>query len=351
MSYQLRCGGVWLNQIAPWGGLSVSWTWGAGGGGVGVVDWQMSLPPDFDHIALRRGSLVEVMDGGTVAGLATINQPGRTDDGLEFHATGIQRDAEHYLSFDGTGASTSTPDTAVDQAIARGLRWNRPDTLSAVPLVAGDVTQGLNYLSDLLNALTEEAGNRWYVDGSGAVRLALDPTTPTWQIVPGVADFVPADDDYATALFGRYIEGGTSKTATSTDLAMAARFGRREYGIDLTMLGGITTARADARLAGLRAHGKASLSLADRIEVTRDQLLTFDGTPAPLSMVRAGHMVRAYGTSGDVLALIGAPYVDFVLGEVTDNDDGVLTLAPIDLAPRSLADRLAVTPRRVGMSA
>lgn len=342
MGYQIRSNGVFLNTIAPTSEPAVTWRWGDGGGGLAEVSWEMVLPYDYSHPDLSNGALIEVMDGASPVGRARLTEPGRTDTGLEFNATGIYRDAEHYLCLKSGGDTTTVVNTAVDQAIARGLAWTRPVSMSATAVVTGDTTEGNNYLNALLDAAADELGKRWWVDGKGAVRFSDDPTTPLWHLVPGLIDLTVADDSFATYLVARYLDGSTFTNLAASDAAAEAKWGRREYPVDLLPLGSITGTRAAARLAGLLKKGKARPSFVDRVDVTSSEILTADGAPAPLSMVRAGDMVRAHGLDGDAASLNGANYIDFVLGEVVDTNSGSISLAPVALAARTLADTLAI---------
>ena len=62
MSFKLRSAGYWLDAVSYVGDLSVMSRFSRNGGGLAEVKWQMDLPPDYDHPALRRGARVEVMD-------------------------------------------------------------------------------------------------------------------------------------------------------------------------------------------------------------------------------------------------------------------------------------------------
>lgn len=340
--FQIRSAGYWLDGVAPYGDVETTWRWSQEGGGLDTVRWAMDLPYDFDHPAIRRGARVELMDGASRVGQAILGEPGRTETGKSFTATGLYRTAETFLCLDAGGNTTTVPNTAVDQAAARGCPLTRSGSLSANPLNTDDVTEGLNYLDTLLTALALETSKWWWVDADAVIRLTETPTTPDWHLVPGVADPGVADDQYASVLFGRYRSGSSLATATATDAATAARWGTVEYGVDLTSLGSISSTRATNRLNGLLAAGKAKLTFTDRLEVDANQLLTPGGLPAPLSMVRAGHLVRAHGLGAYSEWLNGNPWLDFVIGEASwANGSDVAVIAPVGLASRTWEDLLA----------
>lgn len=350
--FWLRSAGYLLESVAPAGAIGeivTTWERGEQGGGLGRVEWVMDLPYDFDHPALRRGALVEVMDGAQRVGQAILAEPGRTDTGRSFSALGIYRIAERYVCLDADGVTTTIPDEAVDQAAVRGAAHGAPfltraGELSDNPLVTDSVTDGLNRLDVLLTNLAIETSKRWWVDADARIHLDADATEPDLYLLPGLVDPAPADENYAPMLFGRYIFGSTRATAAAFDQAASDRWGYREYGIDMGELGSISEARANNRLAGLLARGKSRLTLADRITVSRYELLTRGAQPASLAMVRDGQVVRVPGLAAYSQWLNGKPWLDFVIGEaVWPNGAEDITLAPINLAATSFEELLADT--------
>lgn len=340
--FAIRSGGYWLDSIAPYGDVQTTWRCSVEGGGLDVVEWQMDLPYDFDHPALRRGARVELMDGAERVGQADLNEPGRTESGRSFTAAGLYRQAERFSCLDADDETTTIPDLAIDQANLRGCPIRRSGVVYATAVKTGSVTEGLNTLASLLTVLGEEVGRFWTVNADGIVRFPAMPTTPTWHLVPGVADPGIADDEYASTLIGRYKTGSGNVTAIREDTAATARWGYAEAPVDLTPLGVITGTRAQSVLAGLLAAGRSRLTFTDRLEVDANQLLTAGGRPAPLSAVRAGQMVRAYGLEAYSQWLNGKPWLDFVIGEATwANGSDVISIAPVGLAARTYEDLLA----------
>lgn len=346
VGYAIRSGGYWLDSIAPYGGVETTWRCSQEGGGLAQVEWQMDLPYDFDHPALRRGARVELMDGAERIGQADLGEPGRTDVGRSFLATGIYRQAERFACLDADGETTTIPDVAIDRAHAKGSALKRSGVVYSTAVVTGSVTEGLNTLATLLTVLGGEVGRYWTVNADGVIRFPAMPTVPTWHLVPGVADPGTADDEYASALIGRYRTSGGNVTAIREDTQATARWDYAEAPVDLTPLGNITAGRAQSVLAGLLASGRSRLTFTDRLEVDSNQLLTAGGRPAPLSMVRAGDLVRAYGLEAYSQWLNGKPWLDFVIGEATwANGSDVISIAPVGLAPRTWEDLLAATAK------
>lgn len=339
---QMRVDGRWLSEIGPW--APPTWTTIADGGS-DTCEWKMVLPPTFSSSSLRRGRLVEVMLGPIPIWAGLLAQPeyAGDDEGWSFHADG------HYVSGTGfacltpAGLTTSTADTAIDQAIADGIGWTRPDSILASPFAEDDETEALNTIADLLDAIALSYSERWGVDPYGRVYMTADSTEPDYILVPGaVTRYGLADDDYASGIVMRYLDSTTFQLAAVKvqDSAAAARFGPRWHPVDATDYGPITAAKALDLANGLLADGAPRLGWTDTVEPTRWQLLTPGGVPACRPLVRAGQMVRVHGVRDDQGGIL--PYVDWVIGSTRYDaltDD--LSIAPVGLVARTLVDVLA----------
>lgn len=336
MSVQVRSGGWWLNDIAKSGELKWSH---AAAGGCKDASFKMDLPPTYSHSALQRGKIVEIRHGSPNAWQGFIADID-VEDGWTVNCLGLSALGKDYLCFDSGMNTTSTPNTAIDQAIARGLPWTRPNTVSGIAFAAGDTTTQLNYLGDLLDAWGNSRGRRWGVNAAGEVYGADDPTTPTWYLTPGVGRFGLADDEYASHLFVRYLASGSGyATVAVSDPVAAAKFGRREYPVDATSRGIMSGTDAFDLGAGLLAKGKARQGYTNGVTVSKSQLITPGGTPACLPLVQAQQMVRAFGVPDEQGQTV--PYVDWVIGETSlEAGSDQITLTPVGLVARTLGDVL-----------
>lgn len=343
-SEQVRVGGVWLASIASVfgiGDLKYSFT---ADGDCEQASWSMNLSPSFSHSAVVSGALVEIRVGPSNIWSGVLDEPDSTDDGgWSFSAAGFGAEVRDWICFDADLNTTSTPDVAIDGAIARSQFadfLSRPESLSAASFAVGEETAALNRVGDLLDSWGRSVSKRWGVDPDGRVYAASDPTEPTWYLTAGSGQVGIAGDDYASDLFGRYqVDASTYATATVSDPAASAAH-RREYPVDLTSLGYIDEAKAVSVLGGLLAEGKARYAWTKALTVSRLQLTTPGGTPAFLPFVRAGQMVRLFGVP-DPQSL--RPHLDFVLGR-TEYVAGanVITLSPVNLAARNLGDVLSL---------
>lgn len=339
---KVRVGGTWLDDLAPWGDLSYSSRWGDGGGGCDEASWSVSLSPYSRPKVLTRGALVEVMVGSSRVWVGTLAAPDWSAG--SFTADGLFAEGSKFLALNGSGNSTAAADTAVDRAIADGLRWTRPNSLSSAAV--SSTTNNLNRVSDLLDQTADRDGKRWGVFEDGAVIMAADSTTVAWQLAPGVVSLGEQDSDYASALKIRYLDSGTStyQTVSAVDAAAANVYGYREDGVDLTPLGAISPVAAAIYGNSILAKGRARLGWANDVTIGRYELTNMGGAPASLSMVRAGQVVRVHGAY-DPLGV--TPYRDVVLGKVSYAPDaGTVTMAPVDTQPQTLAEATEAVMRR-----
>jgi len=346
---------IWLAEIGPygaWGDLSYTTRWGDSASGMYEASCTFPLPPDFEHATLRRGSLFELMEDGYRVGCPLVlSDPSKgTEPGQPWTltATGIGRDVEGsdaFTALDGSLNTTAIPSTAATQAKARG--WRITTVGASVPVTAvgaSSTTEGLNSTGALLTAAGEGLGQRWGVDREGTLFFSIDPGSPAYQTVPNAVTLSTADDNYATTVFGRYLDLATGSylTVQATNAPVATVFGRKEYNVDLTPLGKIATATAQGFADGILARSKGRLAYTNSITVSSQQLLTMGGGRANLTQVAEdvgqGCMVRLHGITSDLLAFTGKTYLDVVIGEARRRDgEDLIDLAPVGLAARDLA--------------
>ncbi len=316
--------------------LELEWAWS---GGSSEATWKMQLGPDFTHPALRRGRLVEAQIGNAATWVGVLTEPDVGQDGTwSLRAEGAAAPGRRRLCLDALGNATTTPDVAIDQAIARGLPWRRLTSLSAVPFAASDETIALNRLGDLLDAWAEQEGKRWGIGTDWSIYAATDPTTPTWHMTPGSGTVGLADDDYASDLYVRYqVDALTYATVHAGDAAAAARWGTEEEPVDATRRGLMTSGDATLLASGLLALGAARLAWTAPVEPASRQI-TRGGVPAFLSFIQPGQMVRLHGIPDPVT---GRPDTDFVIGRIryAPGSDQI-QLAPTELAARNLRDAM-----------
>lgn len=354
-----------IGDNGAWSGLAFSSRWGDGACGMFDASWQMPLPPNFDHRLLRRGTRVELMDGPyRVGSPLVLAQPARGsgyDEPWQFVATGVGREVEGESSFyalNGSGAATTIPSEAVDRAVAATRGWAIAGRAASVPTTqvgASATSDGLQTVGALLSGSADSLGQRWGVGQDNYLRFMTDPVGPSHMVVPGAAALGVADDEYASVVLGRYFDSGsaTYDTVFAENTKATGFYRRREWAVDLTPLGSITEAAAQAFVDGLLAKTKGRLQWTNGMTLTSNDLLTIGGGPADLTKAAeaagSGMMVRLHGVWDELLELTGNTYLDVIIGEARKVDDEqVVQLNPLGLAPRDLA---AVFESVTGMAA
>lgn len=281
-----------------------------------ALAWRMR--PTRPDSAIRPNQLIRLYDGGTCVWSGYANRPNRGSG--EMSARGLHVKAYETAALDGSGNITQNLDVAIDAAIARGALpgWIRQASLSTtavstdVATIDGDTTIG-----QLADAVADEQSKWWRVTANGVVQLYSRPTSPTWLLTPQAGTLDIVDGDYASRLYGRR-RGSTGNFATEhvDDLDAEAATGYAEATTDLTALGYITQAKAEAILTGMLAKGRARFQFANGVEASRWQILTIGSVPAHLPAVNAGTVARFLVQHDDTRYLQGRGYVDELIGRV-----------------------------------
>lgn len=332
MDVHPRIDGTWLAEMGePFGEVA----WSTGERGCKEASWSMALPKGHRPDLLTGLPLVELMVGASCIWAGLLAEADWAEG--RFHALGLAAGAERFFALDAGGDATARADVAIDRAIDRGWQVLGRDGWTSTPFVTD---ADLNRVAPLLDGFATEAGTWWMVHGDRIVRLMTAPTDPDYVIAPGIVDLGVADDDYASTILVRYEPtGGGFETEARTDADAEARFGPSEADYDVTSLGPISLAKAQALGDGVLAKGRSRIGWTEPIEVTANDLLTAGGVPASLPLVRSGQMIRVYGVNDDYLFLQGRTYLDLLIGE-TDYAAGAQTvkLAPFGKVASSMSE-------------
>ena len=332
-----------LANLLPGTVADLQWSsrWGSGPCGPEKASWVQSLPFLYDDPRLVPGASVRIVRGGQTVWAGVLSDVQRGDP-WTFDANGLAQVAGDYLAQDASGVPTVNIGTAVTQAVARGLPWAGTAFNSLGTFGTASATD-FPSIPSLLTGYHDRNGLRWGVNVYGRTFSLADSTTPVWVLDGKDVEVGIAENELYTAVHARYISsatGPTYATVTATNAAAIAKYGRREYPLNLTDLGvltaGAATAYANQILAALVAP-----AWINQITVTADRLTTVGGVPADLASVQAGQAVRVVGVPGRIGRLSGSGVMYVGLGSVsyTDGADSI-TLAPIRLARRTLAQVL-----------
>jgi hypothetical protein len=268
----------------------------------------------------------------------TLTEPDASADQLV--AVGAWQEGGNFPALDGSGNATKIPDVAIDAAIALGLNWTRPASISAAE-VDIDISQGPVTVGALLDTYADNNGVRWGVDPYRQVYDKADDTTPTYQSYPLDGGMGFDLTNYASTLVGRYYNG-TNYVTVNVD--GPGGHGVKRITVDLTGRGTLTAAKATTILTNLLKLGVGTPSWTQGIGFSYGDILNPGGTPVALERVQAtGGLLRVHGGYELAQRLNGAMYVDIPIGH-TSLAGGLLTVQPQDVAVRNLADYVAKTP-------
>lgn len=338
MLHPLIGGNTWMQQIGPFGPVTTAHSWPHGSES---ASWEVRT--DLRHPSLRGGATVQIFDGGFPAWYGYLNEPVGGSGRLE--AVGSWHEAERLPATLGSGVPWSVPDDVAFAAIVTfGIRWSLPASLS--PLAYSSAGDFSMTVTELFDAWSQSVGKRWCIRPNRDLVAFGDPTTPMWHVPNAVAGkgLSPAEDEFYSHIRGFYLDTATTAaTVVAGDAAAAARFRPRYGTVDLSPRGVISAATAQAEVNNMFALTGARMGFAEGLELQSGQLTTPGGTPAALSQVVAGQMIRLVGVVDTTRAGLVGSNLDIVIGSSTYTDgSNQISLTPLGYAPRNTADILKV---------
>lgn len=339
---RVRVGGTWLHSYTRVGDLR--WRHAAEGG-CSEASWSIGRRPSIvASSVLERGAAVDIFDGFQCvwSGVLT-GDAGRTG---ECAAVGLMRDAARYDSTDNLGVPTD--DVEVGIATAQAAGWGAT-YLGDVPSNAVPNEQP-EKLDAVINSRATANSVRATIRPDRVLRWETsDPTG--YVVLPGVGVLGRADEDFATRVTVRYISSvsGTPpvaddwETVTVVDDRAETVYGRSSLFVGLESRGLLTATEAGWIADGILAKYGARLSFSESVTLSAGQLRDVGGSRVSLATVEAGRNVRFLGVWSP--AQINSTAFDVTIG-ATDYADGSgqITLSPMGLVPRTLADVIASVP-------
>lgn len=320
-----------MSSIAPWSELHtktrLTGDW--------EITWTVLRPPNkqvLRHPAFFYGAAVEVRYGPVVAAVGSLTEP-NWESG-EMVALGAPREAEGALSLTAGGTMTTKPNTAVDQAIARGaLNWVRIDDFGSTAIGQADGAGDLNTVAKLLDARAEDADNAsgWRVDRHRGLRIVSndETATPSWFITPGAGELGASDDERVDRVYVRFADSGAGGALDTASYPATTPLGGIERGADITGRGSITAAKAGKIAQGLWRKMQGRSGFTNGFTVDRTQVTSRGGIAAGLWLIAAGQVARQLGApdprglSHHVDFVIGDTDLDWTANEIQINPDGM----------------------------
>lgn len=297
-------------------------------GGIGEMTFRLNLSARVQHQALRAGAVVEFMLGANPVATGLMTEPDRTT--WECHAFGLSSDLDRHPALDSGGSNTRDLAQAIPFAITDGWKGTNPTPVSGIAV--GSTTGNPVTVAQLLTDYAEQTGQRWGVDHARRLFMRPDPVTPMWLTTPDAAAFGATDEDAPTRLYGRFDSGSGYLTATWGTAGITDV-------VDLTDRGALTLTAAQVILSGMLIR-RGRTQWTNGVTLHREQLTTMGGSPAALSAVRAGQMIRCHGLASGVVAQ--APWQDLVIGKTKYTaGEETIYLEPVNYAPRDIESIIA----------
>lgn len=318
-----------LATVAPgWGDPIITHRFPSGG--CWEMSWDIPVRRQTRQVALLARKTVEAFVGATPVWSGFMTEP-NWDTG-EMVAQGWVRQGEEAICFDGTGKTTSIPDTAIDQAVVRGaLTWVRRSSISTAAFSTGTVTDRFNYITALMDAYHTANTLGWGINARREIfSYSLNAATPSLAVYPDSGALGTSDAALAGKMYGRYLNAATSRLETTS-----VGTGTPEVGVDLTAkLGPTTAAAVQTVLNGMIAKLGARGGWTNGLSLTEEQITTMGGAGASLALVTAGQTMRLHGLRD--LRGLGA-YTDIVLSETQWNvAEQTVEVTPLGYQPRDL---------------
>lgn len=346
----------WLGALGHVNQLVYSW---ANPGGADQLSCLLQLPANFRTDALNPGRIVRVYRGAAVVWDGKLVEPTPSPDGWQVTAIGLGNAGTDFAAVYGYG-NWSNQNDAVNEAIARGLRWVNPGITSGVWL--GQVVDpGAQTITDLLNLFCTLGGYTWYVStppaGGGILSVYAFPAAtlasanrvlvasgPVARTLGGDVNEVwlryqSSADGAATAVYG---------TTSVTTAGAQALHGNLEAYADLSSAGVMTAGQAQALGAAALARYQRA-SFAGPLTIRWGELLTPGGAPCDLGIDHCGTICKViladYGYGGEI---VPDPAVFMVGGYEWDEDAQQAQVSPFQSLNLSVASLLSASLTRIG---
>jgi hypothetical protein len=307
-------------------------------GGPLAAEFSLDIPPSTSPAALKPGRKLTIYAGTSVVWVGTTIAPERGVP-WKIKADGLGAAAKNYRA---TGTNPYNLNTAVPNAVTRGLPWTVP---SGLPIGDGDANtdQGPPALTvaDVLKDVCPGVGFTWWLDLTGLLHVALPPLVPTVLFTSHSPGGGRVLSDYVTDYWVVYLDSSTAANAKVwvSNAAAKAVLPIIEEDLDLTSRGAMTAAQATAAgVARLALYGPR-IPWAGTFSFAPGQVLNLGGTPTDPVFVRPPIMGRLIQTDPDHASdLTYSDFPNMRVGQTEYDDDlGTLNVVPYDVDRSVLA--------------
>lgn len=335
MTPQVYVAGMPIATLAPVSALVISHEWPASGiGGPVSADFSMLLPAGKRPGWIEQRALAEVRFGGMAMLAGALTEPDWTGGSLSID--GAAREGSTTSVLTTAGVATSTPDPAIDAAIARvAVTWSRPASISTTALTDGDSLATFADLTDMLGTYADVSGARLYVDPSRRLLKGADPTVPGVFVIPGAGELAWTTEKQATRVIGRWADSAGTLHTTMVG------GGSIEKQVDLTSKGPLTLATATAILNSILARATAG-GWTGGLTLAAEQFIGAPHLATIADQVGRGLMVRLLGQRDPRPGRLPVGYVDFIVERSEWHvDDQQIILTPRGMVARDFTAILA----------
>lgn len=321
--------------LAPVGDLTIRHSWPAAGiGGPVGASFSLLLPAAKRPAWLVKEAPAEVRVGGWPILSGSVAEVDWIGGKIDIDGAALEGGTTACLT--AAGNTSSTPETILDAAIARGaLTWSRPASISTTALTDGDETAQLNSVTDMLARYADENDARLYVDPSRRLLEGTDPTTPSFIALPGSGELAWASEKQADAVIGRWYSssGALNNTIVGS--------GAIEQIVDLTNSGILNTTRATEILKSILRKATAG-GWANGLTLTSADFAGRPHLAAVADQVGRGMMLRLLGQRDPREGRAPVGFVDVVVESSEWNvSEGTISLDPRGIVARDFASILA----------
>lgn len=337
-----------LGQLGHVDALKYSW---ALPGGPDQMTCLLQREAQFRDVALNPGRIVKIYRGGRAIWEGKLDEPSPSPAGWTITAHGA---GAYGMDFAAVYTTWSNQNDAVNQAIARGMRWVNPG-ISATGLWFGQqADSGSIQIADLLNQLTTKGNQTWYVRTTilgnilSVFTLPTNPLTPDRILVAATPVARTLGGDVNTIFIRYQTSADSSSVATYgltsvADSVSVAEHGVIEAYLDVSSAGQMSAGTAQAAAQSvLNRYQRASF--AGPFVCRPGEILNAGGQPVDIGMEDANHVYKViltdYGYGGEVVP----DPVTFLSG-LAEYDDSTETVAitpfqSIDLSLTGLMSEL-----------
>lgn len=338
----------YLSQLGSVSGLTQSY---AVPGGAASMSCTLQKRSNYRTAAMNPGRILRIYRGGNITWEGTTDEPQPSDSGWQITAQGAGMFGSNYVATY-SGAWSANPDSAVNDAISRGLRWINTGIGSPAGIWLGQqVDSGAQSITDLLNLACTRGGLTWYVltEPRGNFLQVLPLPTTVGRLLVATGPVPRTIAGVVNRIVIRYVSaedgsGGPAKYSNTsvTNQASVDAYGLSEAFLDLSSTGFMTA--GDAQGVGQFALSQFQrASFGGPFTVRYGELLTAGGTPVDLgsesALMFCRLMLTDYGYGGEV---IPGPITFLVAGYEYDDESCSATITPFQTIRTDFASLLQV---------